>query len=677
MKVSHRSVLEMLKRLFWAVCLFFGAYIGFENAVYAKVCFLPSAANNECETMLYGPEDKDPRGGMGDQGNPSDPSNPGNSCAGYNDTLKDVRCWTCTACPSDNTKYNCTQKSGTGYVLNGNECIQDPCDESYNQDSALDAHCYDCEKCSYNYSARRNKYKCDEKADMSDYEINEGTCRLKPGANCSGALETEVVSAHGQDWNNCYDAEVCSDVDGKTRYSLTAKSVGSFTLGWYVDGNGQCASCDGYYCGVGKTPSGELVCTDGNGSEYYQACITPAQCLPQDLKVTVTLYNAQGKPRQETRTCKYVSNENLLNPAGFYASSVYYKAYECTAPSGNVYKYGNDIYANSYDCMGNRSPLYGKVPCRVDGNGCLTEQDTPYYKYDGYFWCNSCDEGNEPLCYSQTIYHYFTHPVDGRYFKSSGDTFTNENGKCQIARRLTGGGIDWTDANVRCKGNLIPASGGGTQYERVGLYIPCYEPNCLGVPVPVSRETYPYECKTNEMPPAGASNVGCGNYTYSSEPCVEKVNACLQDECYTRTKEAPYDGYNACRLLTMSQQEASYGPGYEHYADLCRISTAGCGQNNYLSYQTSCTSKGLGCDGNPTPYEQGYNIKGCEEAGGFSSVDPITCGGVKYYKDCFMDCTSWIWTQEQCLDAGGQFEDHCTGDDENHTHYGDCTLPSS
>jgi len=263
MKVARQSVLKMLKKLFWAVCLFFGAYIGFENAVYAEACFLPDAQNGaKCGEGIQGV----PGGGRGtNPSNPelqSDPSNPGNSCAGYNDTAKASECFSCTPCPSDGTRYSCTERSVPvkGWVLNGNACVQDPCNESYNSDTALDEHCYDCEKCSYSYSARYNKYKCDAKTNMGDYEIYEGTCQLIPGSNCSGALETDIVRDYGQNWRNCYEDSSCKDSDGRVRYSLLPKET--------IESEFYISESDGKTC-----KQEECLTGDGYAHETEEACL--------------------------------------------------------------------------------------------------------------------------------------------------------------------------------------------------------------------------------------------------------------------------------------------------------------------------------------------------------------------------------------------------------------------
>ena len=96
------------------------------------------------------------------------------SCKDYTLTsAKDSNCYSCSTCPTDSSKYKCTESVKSGYQLVGNSCVNKCSD--YTLTSKKDENCYSCTPCPYDSS----KYKCTENV-KSGYQLVNGVCSKKP-----------------------------------------------------------------------------------------------------------------------------------------------------------------------------------------------------------------------------------------------------------------------------------------------------------------------------------------------------------------------------------------------------------------------------------------------------------------------------------------------------------------
>ena len=95
-------------------------------------------------------------------------------CKDYTLTsAKDKNCYSCSTCPTDSSKYKCTESVKSGYQLVGNSCVNKCSD--YTLTSKKDENCYSCTPCPYDSS----KYKCTESV-KSGYQLVNGVCSKKP-----------------------------------------------------------------------------------------------------------------------------------------------------------------------------------------------------------------------------------------------------------------------------------------------------------------------------------------------------------------------------------------------------------------------------------------------------------------------------------------------------------------
>ena len=193
-------------------------------------------------------------------------------CKDYTLTsAKDKNCYSCSTCPTDSSKYKCTESVKSGYQLVGNSCVNKCSD--YTLTSKKDENCYSCTPCPYDSS----KYKCTENV-KSNYQLVNGVCSKKPTENCSkysvapwvvnGADNSvkcrainssyvpcgEKATCGGTQYVECKNSSQCGNGGGSTGDSCTASTyTASVTcsLSYRTDECCSAFGCSGKGCGTG------------------------------------------------------------------------------------------------------------------------------------------------------------------------------------------------------------------------------------------------------------------------------------------------------------------------------------------------------------------------------------------------------------------------------------------
>ena len=178
-------------------------------------------------------------------------------CAASGYTLtsaKDGNCYSCTTCPTNSSKYKCTENVQTGYQLSGSTCTYKCSD--YTLTSKKDEHCYSCTPCPYDSS----KYKCTESV-SSNYQLVNGVCSKKvekptititlefdgyssaDGGNTSGASYLKFTSAASDSKNYTVNLIIDGEGDNGINYPLTVTKGNWVT---YMSSYYQAGDCDVY-----------------------------------------------------------------------------------------------------------------------------------------------------------------------------------------------------------------------------------------------------------------------------------------------------------------------------------------------------------------------------------------------------------------------------------------------
>ncbi|HBO49787.1 MAG TPA: hypothetical protein DD619_03225 [Alphaproteobacteria bacterium] len=148
-------------------------------------------------------------------------------CAASGYTLtsaKDSNCYSCSTCPTDSSKYKCTESVKTGYQLSGNTCVYKCSD--YTLTSKKDENCYSCSSCQYDTS----KYKCTENV-QSGYQLVNGVCSKKPVEKVTITITLEYdYKSSGSGYSGSSSSLI--------KFTNTASDGKSYTVKLIINGSG-------------------------------------------------------------------------------------------------------------------------------------------------------------------------------------------------------------------------------------------------------------------------------------------------------------------------------------------------------------------------------------------------------------------------------------------------------
>ena len=271
-------------------------------------------------------------------------------CAASGYTLtsaKDSHCYSCSTCPTDSSKYKCTESVKSGYQLVGNSCVNKCSD--YTLTSKKDENCYSCTPCPYDSS----KYKCTENV-KSNYQLVNGVCSRKPTENCSkysvapwvvnGADNSvkcrainssyvpcgEKATCGGTQYVECKNSSQCGNGGGSTGNSCTASTYTASVTCSQSYSTDECCSafgCSGKGCGTG----------------YFNCVFDVPSCAFSSVSIHVTDNTGQDRIVASAgagKTTRVLNNYQIPGPhtpCEFFASSSSLGKVKGEAVSGQSY----------------------------------------------------------------------------------------------------------------------------------------------------------------------------------------------------------------------------------------------------------------------------------------------------------------------------------------------------
>ncbi len=626
---------------------------------------------------------------------------PGSDCMGLSEQAVTERyspiwknCYTYQTCSDrhGNLKYHSLEakanltssQTNESYFLNGQLCMKEDCSPSKYQyadeASCLSAakeigtehyaNCYACEKCSSDSSAHPNNYALQTKSDINkDYFLSGQLCmkeecpadeyKYDSEASCLAAAENLGTKYYA----NCYACEKCSSDSSAFPGNYTIKTK-SDIRGWSINSEGQCvpAVCPGMYlCGENRVGFGKTCKPKGFTETWHEGCEVPETCFKQNVRNQVTVPNTT---RVAYATCSYSADKQDESK---YLNLGLYKSYECTQISGEKIIYYNKLLNSGLDCQGNRSPLYGKKPCEAEADGCY-QVNGETVKVDGYYWCDTCPEENQPQCYYDKL-------NKTGYLLHNGVRYISLPGKSTIRRPL----------------DLMPKDKHGgfcyfyDRYKDHSAHT-CRDANnnIVGIAVDCQLENDEVDCFGNDglVPPdwkycggggdvVGDQQIVCADFFHYAPQCKDQEpTPTCEETCPLGTQSGDkYYNYKACTT--------NYLGAYSFYKDEELKCQQSCSSSS-VYYVTNCSSKGKGCDGEDTPVSQGYvyvssNIGDdtiyCDPSTHYHRDQGVTCGSVQFYKDCIAGC-SYSETPSSCAAQGKTFVLKCYVSDNE--QYGEC-----
>ncbi len=586
-----------------------------------------------------------------------------------------------------------------GYYIEGDQCLKDPCYDDYTISNInnYDDHCYNCEKCPYSPSGKlTNYYRCEESPDPG-YELKNGRCTMQPCADYTITDIDAYTQNMGPYWYKCIGYEKCNDPNApdefKNNYKVTLLSIQENGYTWSINEEGQCSLCGGLLC-TDKTPGSEKCSAPSVNATFYDNCSCQESCdKNQDIRAN------GGVCYKPTTSASYVR-----------------VPYFCTTCfNEDVYFYQFlDEEACQKDCQGNCNPVYKKVPCLTFNSGAsycfgtdsnevrcnaVSDPGCSPKKFKSYYWCDTCID--KPQC----------EHISYSYYDENGELMPSPSGSCTLHQTSKNDCLMSETPPANCTYSLsgyyfvkeeCTNSSSGKKIVDIASCTSRYTDCEGGTPpayntktnqamttCPSSQTPYTYAYDSNgellydddnnlvKLYGSDASPVYCGNRTYydgCDNQCTENCFASCSSDCPDF-----YNDNSACRIVYVT---GSSRTGYNLYQFKCQQT---CGSTKYW-YATSCEMTGTGCDGNNTPYTNGFTqtcpatqkkVNGqivCQDARGMEYVpvsDYQDCGGKRYATGWKAFC-NFDETEESCQELGKCFSARCTNTE--HTQvFGECT----
>ncbi len=579
-----------------------------------------------------------------------------------------------------------------GYYIEGDQCLKDPCYDDYTISNIdinnYDDHCYDCEKCPYSPSGYlENYHRCIESPDLG-YELVNGRCIKQPCADYKITDIDSYTQNMGPYWTKCIEFEKCDDPNApdefKNNYKITFLSIEENGYTWSINKEGQCSLCGGLLC-INKAPGDEKCSAPSVNATFYENCSCVETC---DRNEDVTING--GTCHKPTTSSSYVKIPYSCTTC--YNEEIYFTQY---LNSSYCYK----------DCQGNCNPLYDRLACKAynpDASYCfgtdskgircnaISDPGCTPKKYSSYYWCDSCNDT------------YQCELMNGKYYDDDGSQVPSRTG-CSLKLLPNNHCASSYPSPSPCSWTIS-----GTIVIERGIYFVddvcskngknmVYTASCTqkaddcagGTPPAYNRKTdkkmvtctssqtpYTYAYDSNgellydednnlvKLYEDEANPVHCGGEVYYDGCESSGSGSSCTETCFSSCSTDCPDFYNnnsACRIVYTYGSNTSRD-GYETYQKKC---TETCSSYSYW-YMTSCTINGTGCDGNNTPYANGFTktcpatqkkVNGqivCQDSRKMEYVpvsDYQDCGGKRYASDWKAFC-NYDTTADDCEEKG-------------------------